>query len=83
VIDFAIHLPRRHKYRDKTGKWLLKRVRKAHSATEVYAPKIGFDISSGSPQRQDLMTALVRDAMKMAGSLIGDLVDMASRDEPL
>ncbi|TIV13528.1 MAG: asparagine synthase, partial [Mesorhizobium sp.] len=25
LIDFALHLPRRQKYRDGTGKWLLKK----------------------------------------------------------
>jgi asparagine synthase (glutamine-hydrolysing) len=85
MIDFAIHLPRRHKYREKTGKWLLKKVAEKHIPREnVYAPKIGFEISlSFTAGTHDLLRGgFLRDAMKWPAASIGDFVDLARHDEP-
>lgn len=84
LIDFAIHLPRRHKLRGKTGKWLLKKVAEKHLPREnVYAPKNGFEISSGfSAGSQGLLRGgYLRDAMKWPAAAVEDLVDLARRDE--
>ena len=84
LIDFAIHLPRRHKYRDKTGKWLLKKVAEKHIPRQnVYAKKVGFDISPDfSAGAQGLLRkGLLRDAMKWPASSLEDLVELAARDE--
>ena len=84
LIDFAIHLPRRHKYRDKTGKWLLKKVAEKHIPRQnVYAKKVGFEISPDfSAGAQGLLRkGLLRDAMKWPASSLEDLVELAARDE--
>jgi asparagine synthase (glutamine-hydrolysing) len=84
LIDFAIHLPRRHKYRQKTGKWLLKKVAEKHIPRQnVYAPKVGFDMSPGfTAGAQGLLhKGLLRDAMKWSAPAVEDLVDLARRDE--
>lgn len=84
LIDFAIHLPRRHKHRDKTGKWLLKKVAEKHIPRQnVYAKKVGFDISADfSAGAQGLLRkGLLRDAMKWPASSLEDLVELAARDE--
>jgi len=84
LIDFAIHLPRRHKYRDKTGKWLLKKVAEKHIPRQnVYAKKVGFEISPEfSAGAQGLLRkGLLRDAMKWPASSLEDLVELAARDE--
>lgn len=84
LIDFAIHLPRRHKYRDKTGKWLLKKVAEKHIPRQnVYAKKVGFDMSPDfSAGAQGLLRkGFLRDAMKWPASSLEDLVELAARDE--
>lgn len=84
LIDFAMHLPRRHKYRDRTGKWLLKSVAARHIPHEnVYAPKNGFGISSRfTAGTQGLLRGgLLRDAMKWSASSVEHLVDLARREE--
>jgi asparagine synthase (glutamine-hydrolysing) len=85
LIDFAIHLPRRFKYRWHTGKWLLKKVAERHIPRQnVYARKNGFGISGAlSAGTQGLLRdGLLRDAMKWPAASVGDLVDLAARDEP-
>jgi asparagine synthase (glutamine-hydrolysing) len=85
LIDFAIHLPRRHKFRHKTEKWLLKKVAEKHIPRQnVYAPKIGFSMSTAfSAGTQSLLrNGLLQDAMKWPASSVDDLVDLARRDEP-
>jgi asparagine synthase (glutamine-hydrolysing) len=85
LIDFAIHLPRRHKYREKTGKWLLKKIAEKHiPRRNVHAPKTGFDMSPEfTVGTQTLLRGgFLRDAMKWPASSIEDLVDLARRDEP-
>ncbi len=84
LIDFAMHLPRRHKYRDRTGKWLLKSVAARHIPREnVYAPKNGFGISGRfTAGTQGLLRdGLLRDAMKWSASSVEHLVDLARREE--
>lgn len=84
LIDFAIHLPRRQKYRDKTGKWLLKKVAEKHIPRQnVYAKKVGFDMSPDfSAGAQGLLRkGFLRDAMKWPASSLEDLVELAARDE--
>ena len=84
LIDFAIHLPRRHKYRDKTGKWLLKKVAERHIPRQnVYAKKVGFEITPEfSAGAQGLLRkGLLRDVMKWPASSLEDLVELAARDE--
>ncbi len=84
LIDFAMHLPRRHKYRDSTGKWLLKSVAARHIPREnVYAPKNGFGISGRfTAGTQGLLRdGLLRDAMKWSASSVEHLVDLARREE--
>ena len=85
LIDFAIHLPRRYKYRDKTGKWLLKKVAEKHIPRQnIHARKMGFDISSEfTAGTQGLLRGgFLRDALKWPASSVDDLVDLARRDEP-
>jgi asparagine synthase (glutamine-hydrolysing) len=85
LIDFAIHLPRRYKYRDKTGKWLLKKVAEKHIPRQnIHARKMGFDISSEfTAGTQSLLRGgFLRDALKWPASSVDDLVDLARRDEP-
>ncbi|QND62773.1 asparagine synthase (glutamine-hydrolyzing) [Mesorhizobium loti] len=85
LIDFAIHLPRRHKYRQKQGKWLLKRVAEKHIPPQnVQARKIGFEVSgSFTAGTQGLLRGgLLRDAMKWSSSSVDDLIDLARRDQP-
>ncbi|MET3518715.1 asparagine synthase (glutamine-hydrolyzing) [Mesorhizobium abyssinicae] len=84
LIDFAIHLPRRQKLRGRTGKWLLKKVAEKHLPREnVYAPKKGFEISSGFTQGSQglLRGGYLRDALKWPATAVEDLVDLARRDE--
>ncbi|BCG93059.1 asparagine synthase (glutamine-hydrolyzing) [Mesorhizobium sp. 131-2-1] len=84
LIDFAIHLPRRQKLRGRTGKWLLKKVAEKHLPREnVYAPKNGFEISSGFTQGSQglLRGGYLRDALKWPAAAVDDLVDLARRDE--
>jgi asparagine synthase (glutamine-hydrolysing) len=84
LIDFAIHLPGRHKYRGKTGKWLLKKVAEKHIPSQnIHALKNGFEMSSAfTAGTQGLLRkGLLRDAMKWSASSVDDLVDLAGRDE--
>ncbi|QPC91084.1 asparagine synthase (glutamine-hydrolyzing) [Mesorhizobium sp. INR15] len=84
LIDFAIHLPRRHKYRDKTGKWLLKKVAEKYIPHEnIAAPKVGFEVSADfTAGTQGLLRGgFLRDAMKWPAASVEDLVDLARRDE--
>jgi asparagine synthase (glutamine-hydrolysing) len=85
LIDFAVHLPRRHKYRHRTGKWLLKKVAERHLPREnVHAAKSGFEMSEAfTAGTQGLLRGgYLRDAMKWSASELDDLVDMAQREEP-
>ncbi|TGV93895.1 hypothetical protein EN797_041070, partial [Mesorhizobium sp. M2E.F.Ca.ET.154.01.1.1] len=71
LIDFAMHLPRRHKYRHRTGKWLRKKVAERHLPREnVYAAKNGFEMSGAfSAGTQGLLRGgFLRDAMKWSAS---------------
>ncbi|TIW76360.1 MAG: hypothetical protein E5V53_28595, partial [Mesorhizobium sp.] len=84
LIDFALHLPRRQKYRDGTGKWLLKKVAEHHLPREnIRAAKIGFDMADAfSAGTQELLRGgLLRDAMKWSSSELDDLIDMARSQE--
>ncbi|NUS19053.1 MAG: asparagine synthase [Mesorhizobium sp.] len=84
LIDFALHLPRRQKYRDGTGKWLLKKVAQHHLPHEnIRAEKIGFEMSDAfSAGTQGLLRGgLLRDAMKWSSSELDDLIDMARSQE--
>ncbi|RAZ91918.1 asparagine synthase (glutamine-hydrolyzing) [Mesorhizobium hawassense] len=84
LIDFALHLPRRQKYRDGTGKWLLKKVAERHLPREnIRAAKIGFDMADAfSAGTQGLLRGgLLRDAMKWSSSELEDLIDMARSHE--
>ncbi|CAN7599233.1 asparagine synthase (glutamine-hydrolyzing) [Mesorhizobium sp. LjNodule214] len=83
LIDYAIHLPRRHKYRDKTGKWLLKKVAEKHIPREnIHAPKVGFEISPHFTAGTHglLRGGFLRDAMKWPAASIDDFVGLARRD---
>ncbi|MGX8012219.1 asparagine synthase (glutamine-hydrolyzing) [Mesorhizobium sp. ORM8.1] len=85
LIDFAIHLPRRHKYRGGTSKWLLKRVAETHLPGEnIRAAKNGFEMSEAfSAGTQGLLRGgLLRDAMRWSSSEVEDLVAMARSQEP-
>ncbi|MEZ2329414.1 asparagine synthase (glutamine-hydrolyzing) [Mesorhizobium sp. RCC_202] len=85
LIDFAIHLPRRHKYRGGTSKWLLKRVAETHLPREnIRAPKNGFQMSEAfSAGTQGLLRGgLLRDAMRWSSAEVEDLVAMARSQEP-
>jgi asparagine synthase (glutamine-hydrolysing) len=85
LIDFAIHLPRRHKYRGGTSKWLLKRVAETHLPREnIRAPKNGFQMSEAfSAGAQGLLRGgLLRDAMRWSAAEVEDLVAMARSQEP-
>ncbi|WP_217572267.1 asparagine synthase (glutamine-hydrolyzing) [Mesorhizobium sp. GbtcB19] len=85
LIDFALHLSRRQKYRDGTGKWLLKRVAEHHLPHEnIRATKIGFEMSDAfSAGTQGLLRGgLLREAMKWSSSELDDLIDMARSHEP-
>jgi asparagine synthase (glutamine-hydrolysing) len=84
LIDFAIHLPRRNKYRGRTGKWLLKKVAERHLPREnIYAVKNGFGMSEAfSAGTQGLLRGgFLRDAMKWSAAELEDLIDMAARQE--
>ncbi|TPL12475.1 asparagine synthase (glutamine-hydrolyzing) [Mesorhizobium sp. B2-4-14] len=84
LIDFAIHLPRRHKYRHKQGKWLLKKVAEKHIPREnVHARKNGFQVSANfTTGTQGLLRGgLLRDAMKWPAASVDDLIDLARRDQ--
>ncbi|MDX8528738.1 asparagine synthase (glutamine-hydrolyzing) [Mesorhizobium sp. MSK_1335] len=84
LIDFAIHLPRRQKYRDGTSKWLLKKVAGGHLPREnIRAAKNGFEMSAAfSAGTQGLLRGgLLRDAMKWSSSELEDLIDMARSHE--
>ncbi|TPN35479.1 asparagine synthase (glutamine-hydrolyzing) [Mesorhizobium sp. B2-3-3] len=84
LIDFAIHLPRRHKYRHKQGKWLLKKVAEKHIPREnVHARKNGFQVSANfTTGTQGLLRGgLLRDAMKWPAASLDDLIDLARRDQ--
>ncbi|QKD02093.1 asparagine synthase (glutamine-hydrolyzing) [Mesorhizobium loti] len=85
LIDFAIHLPRRHKYRQKQGKWLLKRVAEKHIPLQnVNARKNGFQVSANFTTGTEglLRGGLLRDVMKWPAASVEDLVDLARRDQP-
>ncbi|TIW17016.1 MAG: hypothetical protein E5V65_15875 [Mesorhizobium sp.] len=85
LIDFAMHLPRRHKYRNRTGKWLLKKVAERYLPREnIYAAKNGFEMSHAfSAGTQGLLHGgFLRDAMKWSASELDDLIDMARAEEP-
>ncbi|WP_192254463.1 asparagine synthase (glutamine-hydrolyzing) [Mesorhizobium caraganae] len=85
LIDFAIHLPRRHKYRDKTGKWLLRKVAQKHIPRQnVQARKIGFEISSEFSAGTEtlLRGGFLRDAMKWPTASVEDMIQFARREEP-
>ncbi|SFO12546.1 asparagine synthase (glutamine-hydrolysing) [Mesorhizobium sp. NFR06] len=84
LIDFAIHLPRRQKFRGGTGKWLLKKVAEGHLPREnIRAPKNGFDIAAAfSAGTQGLLRGgLLRHAMKWSSPELDDLIDMAGSHE--
>ncbi|RTM00172.1 MAG: asparagine synthase (glutamine-hydrolyzing) [Hyphomicrobiales bacterium] len=84
LIDFALHLPRRQKYRDGTGKWLLKKVAEHHLPHEnIRAAKIGFDMADAFSAGTEgmLRSGLLRDAMKWSSSELDDLIDMARSQE--
>jgi len=85
LIDFAIHLPRRQKYRDRTGKWLLRKVAQKHIPRQnVQAHKIGFEMSSQFTAGTEtlLRGGLLRDAMKWPAANVEDMVQLARRDNP-
>ncbi|GLQ77062.1 asparagine synthetase B [Mesorhizobium huakuii] len=85
LIDFAIHLPRRHKYRHKQGKWLLKKVAEKHIPLQnVNARKNGFQVSNNFTTGTEglLRGGLLRDAMKWPTASVEDLIDLAKRDQP-
>jgi asparagine synthase (glutamine-hydrolysing) len=84
LIDFALHLPRRQKYRGGTGKWLLKKVAERHLPREnIRAAKNGFEMAEAfSAGTQGLLRGgLLRDAMKWSSSELDDLIDMARSQE--
>jgi asparagine synthase (glutamine-hydrolysing) len=84
LIDFAIHLPRRHKYRSRTSKWLLKKVAEHHLPREnIRAAKNGFEMAEAfSAGTQGLLRGgLLRDAMKWSSCELDDLIDMARSQE--
>ncbi len=85
LIDFAIHLPRRQKYRDKTGKWLLRQVAQKHIPRQnVQARKIGFAMSSQFSAGTEtlLRGGLLRDALKWPAANVEDMIQFARREEP-
>lgn len=85
LIDFAIHLPRRQKYRDKTGKWLLRKVAQKHIPSQnVQARKIGFDMSSEFSAGTEtlLRGGFLRDAMKWPAASVEDMIQLARREQP-
>jgi len=84
LIDFAIHLPRRFKYRWGTTKWLLKKVAERHIPRQnVYAPKSGFEVSRqmsiGSEKL--LRGGMLADAMRWPSSSIADIENLAGEHE--
>ncbi|UCI09207.1 asparagine synthase (glutamine-hydrolyzing) [Mesorhizobium sp. B1-1-8] len=85
LIDFALHLPRRHKYRNRTGKWLLKKIAERHLPHEnIHAAKNGFEMSDAFTAGTHglLRGGFLRDAMKWSAAELDDLVDMARSHEP-
>jgi len=85
LIDFAIHLPRRHKYRNRTSKWLLKQVAGRYLPREnIRAVKNGFGMSEAfSAGTHGLLRGgLLRDVMKWSAAELEDLIDMAASQEP-
>ncbi|MES0133706.1 asparagine synthase (glutamine-hydrolyzing) [Mesorhizobium sp. M0016] len=85
LIDFAIHLPRRQKYRDKTGKWLLRKVAEKHIPRQnVHARKIGFEMSSQFSAGTEtlLRGGFLRDALKWPAANLEDMVQLARREQP-
>jgi len=85
LIDFAIHLPRRQKYRDNTGKWLLRKVAEKHIPRQnIQARKIGFEISSEFSAGTEtlLRGGFLRDAMKWPTASVEDMIQLARREEP-
>lgn len=84
LIDFAIHLPRPFKYRERQGKWLLKKVAEKYLPREnIYAPKVGFDMDMGFSKGSEgiLRGGMLAQAMKWSAPATEDLVDLAARDE--
>lgn len=84
LIDFAIHLPRRHKYRNSQGKWLLKKVAERHIPFQnVKARKNGFQVSNNFTTGTEalLRGGLLGDAMKWSKASVEDLIDLAKRDQ--
>jgi len=84
LIDFAIHLPRRFKYRWGTTKWLLKKVAERHIPKQnVYAPKSGFDVSHQLSVGAEklLRGGLLADAMRWPSSSIADIENLAREHE--
>lgn len=84
LIDFAIHLPRRFKYRWGTTKWLLKKVADRHLPRQnVYAPKSGFDVSQqlSAGAEKLLRGGLLADAMRWPSSSIADMEKLAGEHE--
>jgi asparagine synthase (glutamine-hydrolysing) len=85
LIDFAIHLPRRQKYRDRTGKWLLRKVAEKHIPRQnVQARKIGFEMSSEFSAGTEtlLRGGFLPDAMKWPTASVEDMIQLARREEP-
>jgi len=84
LIDFAIHLPRRFKYRWQTSKWMLKKVAERHMPmANIYAPKSGFGVSRhlSAGAEKLLRGGLLADAMRWPSSSVADIEDMAANHE--
>ncbi len=80
MIDFALHLPFRFKYRRRTAKWLLKQVALRHIPREnVLTRKIGFalpgNLSAGAERL--LAGGLLADAMRWPAAAVADMQELA------
>lgn len=84
LIDFALHLPARARFRGRQGKWLLRQFAARHLPAEnVRARKRGFPIdhafTAGSERL--LRGGLLADALRWSHAETADMVQLAAQAE--
>ena len=76
IVEFALRLPYRFKFRDGTSKWLLRELLYRHVPRAlVDRPKMGFEMPIASWLRGPLKS-WAQDLVSGAGPEAADLVDM-------